>query len=125
MRKYLTNNVDAYIAKCPKEVQDELRKIRSAIQAAAPDAIERTDYFTIPGYSYDGYDYDGMFAWFSYKKPNVRLHVRPPVIEMHKKELVGCVLTKSIVTFPKEKKIPITVVKKLVKASIKVMKDGY
>ena len=124
MKKYLTNNVDAYIAKCPKEVQDELRKIRSAIQAAAPDAIERTDYFTIPGYSYDGYDYDGMFAWFSYKKPNVRLHVRPPVIEMHKTELVGCALTKSIVTFPKEKKIPITVVKKLVKASIKVMKDG-
>ena len=45
MKKYLTNNVDAYIAKCPKEVQDELRKIRSAIQAAAPDAIERADYF--------------------------------------------------------------------------------
>ncbi len=124
MKKHLTNNVDEYIANCPKEVQDELRRIRSAIQAAAPNAIERTDYFSIPGYSYDGYDYDGMFVWFSYKQPNVRLHVRPPVIEMHKKELVGCALTKSIVTFPKDKKIPITIVKKLVKASIKVMKNG-
>ena len=123
MKKSSANSVDAYIAKCPKEVQDELSKIRSAIQAVAPDAIERTDYFNIPGYSYDGYDYDGMFAWFSYKKPNVRLHVRPPVIERHKKELVGCVLTKGIVTFPKDKKIPITIVKKLVKASIKVMKN--
>ena len=124
MKKHLTNNVDTYIANCPKEIQDELRRIRSAIQAAAPNAMERTDYFNIPGYSYDGYDYDGMFAWFSYKQPNVRLHVRPPVIEMHKKELAGCVLTKSIVTFPKDKRIPITIVKKLVKASIKVMKNG-
>jgi uncharacterized protein YdhG (YjbR/CyaY superfamily) len=123
MKKNLANSVDAYIANCPNEVQDELRKIRSAIRVVAPDAIERTDYFNIPGYSYEGYDYDGMFAWFSYKKPNVRLHVRPPVIEEHKKELVGCVLTKGIVTFPEDKKIPITLVKKLVKASIKVMKD--
>ena len=123
MKKNLANSVDAYIANCPNEVQDELRKIRSAIRVVAPDAIERTDYFNIPGYSYEGYDYDGMFAWFSYKKPNVRLHVRPPVIEDHKRELVDCVTTKGIVTFPENKEIRITLVKKLVKASIKVMKN--
>jgi drug/metabolite transporter (DMT)-like permease len=33
-----------------------------------------------------------MFAWFSFKKPNVRLHVRPPVIKEHKKELVGIII---------------------------------
>jgi len=123
MKKQLTNNVDAYISKCPQEVQTELIKVRSAIQQAAPGAVEPTDYFGIPGYSYEGYDYDGMFAWFSYKKPNIRLHVRPPVIEMHKKELDGCVLTKGIVAFPKDRKISVVMIKKLVKASIKVMKD--
>ena len=123
MKNYLENNVDEYIAKCPKNAQAKLRKIRAAIREVAPDAIERTDYFQIPGYSYEGYDYDGMFAWFSFKKTNVRLHVRPPVIEEHKRELVDCVTTKSIVTFPENKEIPITKVKKLVKASIKVMKS--
>jgi uncharacterized protein YdhG (YjbR/CyaY superfamily) len=123
MKHKIENNVDEYIAKYPKEAQAKLRKIRAAIREAAPDAIERTDYFQIPGYSYEGYDYDGMFAWFSFTKPNVRLHVRPPVIEDHKSELVGCVTTKSIVTFPENKEIPITKVKKLVKASIKVMKS--
>ena len=123
MKNHSAKNVDEYIAKCPKEVQDKLRKIRAAILGVAPGATERTDYFEIPGYSYEGYDYDGMFAWFSFKKPNVRLHVRPPVIEENKKELVGCVTTKGIVTFPEDKEIPITLVKKLVKASIKVMKD--
>jgi uncharacterized protein YdhG (YjbR/CyaY superfamily) len=123
MKNSLTSNVDEYIAKCPKEAQAKLRKIRAAIRAVAPDSKERTDYFQIPGYSYEGYDYDGMFAWFSFKKPNVRLHVRPPVIEEHKRELIDCATTKSIVSFPENKEIPITLVKKLVKASIKVMKN--
>ena len=123
MKKYSEKDVEEYIEKCPKEAQDKLRKIRAAIWEVAPDSAERTDYFQIPGYSYEVYDYDGMFVWFSFKKPNVRLHVRPPVIEEHKKELVGCVTTKGIVTFPEDKEIPITLVKKLVKASLKVMKD--
>jgi uncharacterized protein YdhG (YjbR/CyaY superfamily) len=45
------------------------------------------------------------------------------VIQGHKKELVGYSTTKSIVSFPVDKEIPIILVKKLVKASIKVMKD--
>jgi uncharacterized protein YdhG (YjbR/CyaY superfamily) len=120
--KKIPNEVNAYIASAPEEVQAKLRKVRAAIREVAPDATERTDYFQIPGYSYEGYDYDGMFAWFSFKKPCVRLHVRPPVIQEHKKELAGCATTKGIVSFPADKEIPITLVKKLVKASIKVMK---
>jgi hypothetical protein len=84
MKKYSGKDVEEYIEKCPKEAQDKLRKIRAAIWEVAPDSAERTDYFQIPGYSYEGYDYDGMFAWFSFKKPNVRLHVRPPVLQEHK-----------------------------------------
>lgn len=64
-----------------------------------------------------------MFVWFSFKKPYVRLHVRPPVLDNHKEELAEYKTTKAIVSFPMEKKIPITQVKKLVKASLKEMKD--
>jgi len=117
------NDVDEYIAKCPTEAQDKLRRIRTAIREVAPDATERTDYFQIPGYSYEGYDYDGMFAWFSFKKPNVRLHLRPPVIQEHKKELEGYATTKAIVSFPMDKEIPTALVKKLVEASLRVMKE--
>ena len=79
-------------------------------------------YFQMPGYFYEGYDYNGMFARFSFKKPHVRLHVRPPVIEDHKKELSGYRTTKAIVSFPANEDIPIKLVKKLVRASITVMK---
>jgi uncharacterized protein YdhG (YjbR/CyaY superfamily) len=115
--------VEQYIAKHPKEVQDKLNEIRSAIQEAAPGSTETVSYFQMPGYFYKGYDYNGMFAWFSFKKPNVRLHVRPQVIEDYKEELTDYTTTKAIVSFPANKKIPTKIVKKLVKASIKVMKE--
>ena len=123
MKKDAGKSVDEYIAKCPKEVQGKLKKIRGVIQKVAPNAIERTDYFQIPGYSYDGYDYDGMFVWFSFKKPHIRLHVRPPAIDDYKKELASYTTTKAIVSFPIDKELPLTLVKKLVKASLKIMKD--
>ncbi|HUZ92857.1 MAG TPA: DUF1801 domain-containing protein [Candidatus Paceibacterota bacterium] len=123
MTKRKSSGVDEYIAGCPKEARGDLGKIRAAIRAAAPGATERTDYFQWPGYSYRGFDYDGMFAWFSFKKPHIRLHVRPPAIQEHRKELAGYATTKAIVNFPMAKPIPIILVKKLVKASVKAMKD--
>jgi uncharacterized protein YdhG (YjbR/CyaY superfamily) len=45
------------------------------------------------------------------------------VIQEHKKELAGYTTTKAIVSFPVDKKIPMPLVKKLVKASLKIMKD--
>ena len=115
--------VDEYIAACPREVQGKLKKIRAAIRGVALGSTETVSYFQIPGYSYEGYDYHGMFAWFSFKKPDVvRLHLRPPVIEEHKKELAGYATTKAIVSLPVDKEVPIALVKKLVKASLKAMK---
>jgi hypothetical protein len=34
-----------------------------------------------------------MFVWFSFKKSHVRLRVRPPLIQEHKKELAGFITT--------------------------------
>jgi uncharacterized protein YdhG (YjbR/CyaY superfamily) len=116
-------DVDEYIASAPEEAQSKLGEIRAAIREVAPGATERTDYFQLPGYSYEGFDYNGMFAWFSFKKPYVRLHVRPPVIQDHKKDLEGYPTTKAIVSFPLDRQIPMALVKKLVKDSIKVMKS--
>jgi uncharacterized protein YdhG (YjbR/CyaY superfamily) len=116
-------SVDAYIARCPKGVQGSLREIRSAIREVAPDATETTSYFGIPGYSYPGYNYNGMFAWFSFKETGIGLHLRPPIIEEHAKDLTPYAKTKAIVRFPLDEKIPMPLVKKLVKASLKAMRS--
>ena len=124
-KRAATSGVDKYIANAPKRVQGKLREIRAAIRAAAPGATERTDYFQWPGYSYEGegYDYDGMFVWFSFKNPYIRLHLRPPVIQDHKNELAGYATTKAIVSFSADSAISMALVKKLVKASRKGMRD--
>lgn len=124
MTKRKSSDVDEYIARGPKEAQAGLAKIRAAIRAVAPGSAERTDYFDIPGYSYPGFDYDGMFAWFSFKKPYIRLHVRPPVLQQHREELAGYPTTRAIVSFPMTKPVPLRLVKKLVKASLTAMKDN-
>lgn len=114
--------VAEYIHNSPFKAQEKLQKIRSVITEVAPGATETVSYFQIPGYSYAGYDYNGMFVWFSYKDPFVRLHVIPPVIEDHSKELKTYPTTKSVVSFPVDSELPIELIKELVKASIKVMK---
>jgi uncharacterized protein YdhG (YjbR/CyaY superfamily) len=124
LKRKPANDVEKYIAKAPAAVQGKLRTIRAAIRAAAPGSTERTDYFQWPGYSLEGdYDYEGMFAWFSFKEPLVRLHVRPPVIQDHAKELEGFVKTKAVVGFPAERAMPVALVRRLVRASIKVMRN--
>jgi uncharacterized protein YdhG (YjbR/CyaY superfamily) len=114
--------VDEYIERCPEKVRSVLMEMRSAVQSAAPGSTETTSYFEMPGYLYEGYDYNGMFAWFSFKPPNVRLHVRPPVLDNNKEALSEFATTKAIVSFPVSGKIPAALVRKLVKASITEMK---
>jgi len=122
-RSIRPGGVDEYIAACPTAVQAKLKRIRDAIRVVAPGSVETVSYFQMPGYSYEGYDYNGMFAWFSFKEPNVRLHVRPPAIQQQrKKDLAAYATTKALVIFSPDQDIPVALVKKLVRASVKIMK---
>lgn len=117
-----SREVDAYIARCPKALQGKLREIRAAIREAAPGATETISY-KMPGYSYPGYDYKGMFAWFGIQKSHIGLYLRPPTIESHEKELSGYKTTKSAVHIPLDVKVPTPLINRLVKVSIKIMKE--
>ncbi len=123
MKKAPENNVETYITSAPKELQPSLRELRAIIRKVVPNATERTDYFDIPGYSCDQYEYyNGMFVWFSFKKPYVRLHILPSVIQDNKKDLATYRLTKSIVSFNANEKIPKVLIQKLVRDSKSALK---
>jgi uncharacterized protein YdhG (YjbR/CyaY superfamily) len=106
-------DVDEYIARAPKEVQDKLRELRKAVREVAPTAVEHISY----GMPY--YDYKGRLAWFAIMKTHIGLYLRPPIIEKHKRELAAYKTTKSAIHFPLDKKLPIALMKKLVKARMK------
>jgi uncharacterized protein YdhG (YjbR/CyaY superfamily) len=115
MRKNLKPiNVDAYIAAAPKEMQAKLKELREAIREAAPDAEERISY----GMPY--YSYKGRLAYFRLSKAHIGLYVPSPVIEEHKSDLEDYETAKATIRFPLDKKLPITLIKKLVRARVKM-----
>lgn len=123
-REIVPGGVDEYIKNQPAQVQEKLRKIRAAIRQVVPDAVETVSYFSFPGYHYDGdYYYNGMFAWFSYKKPFIRLHIYPEVILKNKSKLSEYKLGAGEISCPEEREIPERLVKQLVKESLQAMKE--
>ena len=120
-KKLVPGGVNEYIAGCPIEARHALKEIRAIIKSVAPDALETLSYFDMPGYSYEGHAYNGMFVWFSFKSPNVRLHVRPNALARYSSDIKKYITTKAVICFTYEKPIPKTLVRKLVKASLSDM----
>ncbi|MDA4115378.1 MAG: DUF1801 domain-containing protein [Thaumarchaeota archaeon] len=95
------------------EAREKLEEVRAAIRQVAPTAVESISY------QMPYYNYKGRLAWFGLHSRHIGLYLRPPTIEEHKKELAGYVTTKSAVHLPLDKKIQVSLVKKLVKARMK------
>ena len=106
-------DVDAYIARAPKEVRGKLKELRAVIRKTAPTAVERISY----GMPY--YSYKGRLAYFRHWKAHIGFYIPTPVIEEHKNELADYETAKATVRFPPDKKFPVALIKKLVKARMK------
>lgn len=106
--------VNEYIASAPKELRSRLQALRSAISRTAPKAEEKLSY----GMPY--YGYHGRLAYFAYAKKHIGLYVPPPVVADHKKELKQYETAMATVRFPNDKPLPLALIKKLIKARMKI-----
>ena len=104
---------EAYIAAAPIHMGFKLRALPKAIRQAAPQAEEKISY-RMPYYGYKG-----RLAYFAAFKKHIGLYIPSPVVAEHKRELKGYVTAMATVQFPIERPIPISLVKKLVKARVK------
>ncbi|HXE74661.1 MAG TPA: DUF1801 domain-containing protein [Candidatus Xenobia bacterium] len=111
-------NVDAYIARAPKEMRGKLRELRTLIRNTASKAEERISY----GMPY--YAYKGPLAYFAAFKKHISLFLPPPIVEEHKRELKGYVTTKAAVHLSPHKRLPGALVKKLIRARMKRNEAG-
>ena len=106
--------VDAYIAAAPKTVQPMLRELRQAIRSAAPKAEEKISY-RMPFYAYHG-----RLIYFAAHKNHVGMY---PIIgrekDLYAKELKPYLVDKATLQFPIGSRLPISLVKKIVKARAK------
>lgn len=106
--------VEEYISSAPQDLQPKLKQLRTIIKSIAPDAEEKLSY----GMPY--YGYKGRLAYFAYAKNHIGLYIPPPVIQNHKKELEKYKTATATVQFPNDQKLPIALIKKLVKARVKI-----
>ena len=104
--------VKAYIERAPKEARSKLNEMRKIIKATAPKAAESISY-GMPAYD------KGRVVWFASMKGYVGLYLRPPIIAEHEKELAAYETTKSAIHFPLDKKLPVALIKKLIRARMK------
>ena len=111
-------DVGEYIATAPKDVQGKLKELRMAIKSVAPTAEEKISY-AMPYYGYKG-----RLIYFSYFKHHIGIYIPTPTIEEYKKELKDYKTATATVQFPLDKKLPISLIKKLVKARMKTNDDN-
>ncbi len=102
--------VDDYINQAPRELKERLTSLRSAIRKTAPTALEKISY----GMPY--YGYHGRLVYFAYFKHHIGMYIPPPITEQFQKELTGYVTAKATIQFPHDKKLPLPLIKNMVKA---------
>ncbi|MCL4338474.1 DUF1801 domain-containing protein [Patescibacteria group bacterium] len=106
-------NVYDYIDSAPKEIQAKLKELRKIIKEVVPDAKESISY----GMAF--YAYKGRLVYFGLQKKHIGLYIPPPIIENHKYDLRDYKTTKSAIHLSLSQKLPVALIKKLIKARVK------
>ncbi len=107
------NDVDAYIAGFPKDIQKLLEKIRETIRKAAPEAEE------VMGYGIPTFKLKGNLVHFGGYKNHIGFYPAPSGITAFEKELSVYKGAKGSIKFPLDQPIPYDLVSKIVKFRIK------
>jgi uncharacterized protein YdhG (YjbR/CyaY superfamily) len=110
--------VASYIAALPPDVGRALKQVRSAVRAAAPRAEEAFSY-RIPAFRLDG----KPLVWYAGFKNHYSIYpIGAAIRQSLAKQIEGYETSKGTVRFPLDKKVPVALVKKLVKARIAEVK---
>jgi len=108
----MSSNVTAYIAGAPQAARAHLRTFRRIVREAAPKAEEKMSY----GMPY--YSYHGRLAYFAYFRDHVSLFAMPP-LAAYRKQLGKHLTGASTIRFSFDERLPIGLLRKIVKARAK------
>ncbi len=110
--------IEEYIAAEPEEIQDRLQQLHECIRKAAPGAIEGLKW-NMPAYSYQK-----ILVTFAVFKKHIGFYPMASAIKAFTKELSGYKTAEGSVQFPLDKKLPISLISRIVKFRVKESKEG-
>ena len=105
--------VDEYIAQASPLVKEHLERMRIAILQVALNAQECISY-ELPAYKQDG-----IIVYFGGFSKHVSLFPGPHIIEIFKDDLTEYKTSGGTIRFSVDKRLPITLIKKIVKLRLK------
>lgn len=103
------SSIDHYISGFPKDIQEYLESVRSAIKRGAPDAQE------IISYSMPAFKYYGILVYFAAYKNHIGFYPTTSGIQAFKTELSVYKGAKGSVQFPYNQNIPLNLITEIAK----------
>jgi len=117
MNKFTT--IDQYLASCPSNVQDILKKFRNIIHEEAPQATEAIKY-QMPTFVLN----EKNLIHFAAYKNHIGLYPTPSGITAFQKELKNYVTSKGAIQFVIAKSMPYDLVRRITEFRVKeVLKE--
>jgi uncharacterized protein YdhG (YjbR/CyaY superfamily) len=107
------NDVDKYIKKLPEDARIMLEKMRAIIRQAAPKATEKL-YYSMPAFAHHG----ALVCYAVFTNHCSLFPMSSAMLREFQEELGAYETSKGTIRFPLGKRLPVTLIKKIVKARI-------
>lgn len=111
--KAAPKTVAEYLAGLPRPARSALTKMRSAIRSSVPKGAEE-----VISYGIAAFKTNEVLVWFAAFSDHCSLFPTAAIIEEFNNELKPYSTSKGTIHFPLNKPLPITLIKKIVKARV-------
>ncbi len=109
--------VDEYFARLQEPARSALSKIREAIRSVVPPDSTEVINYRIPAFRHKR-----VLVWYAAFSDHCSIFPTAAIIEAFKDELAGYATSKGTIQFPLDQRVPVTLIKKVVKARVAQMK---